>query len=125
MDPLLGGAAIFGTACHSVHIPRANSQQIDSFFGVSGNVALYGGTRGRVHEITGVLIGPDVSTVILAEATLLSYADGIARDYTDTQGRTWSNTIFMGEYQPDPGGPRPMADQGWCLPYRAVLHGLT
>jgi hypothetical protein len=125
MDPLFGGLAIFGTACKSVHIPRANQQQLDAFFGVNGNVTLYGGSRGRIHEITGVLLGVDLSEVLAAEATLLSYADGIARDYTDTQGRTFANTIFHGEYQPSPDGPRPAGDQGWCLPFRCVLHGLT
>jgi hypothetical protein len=124
MDPLFGGLNIFGTACHSIHIPRANAQQVDAFFGVNGKLTLYGGSRGRIHEITGVLIGGTLGEVIAAEGSMLSYADGIARDYTDTQGRTWPNTIFNGEYQPSPEGPK-ITDFGWCLPYRAVLHGLT
>ena len=125
MDPLFGGLPIFGTSCRSVHVPRPNAQQVDSFFGINGNVTLYGGSRGRIHEIAGVLLAGDLPSLLQAEATLLTYADGIARTYTDTQGRSWPNTIFHGEYQPSPEGPRPAADQGWCLPFRCVLHGLT
>ncbi|SRR5579883_76008 len=119
-----GGVPVFGLAVHIQHIPRANSQQIDAFFGVDGNVTLYGGSRGRVFEITGCLFGADIPSLIAAESTLLSYADGKARTLVDPIGRSFPNVIFQGEYQPSPGGPK-CTDSGVILPYRAVFHGLT
>lgn len=124
MDPTLDGVAAFGTACHVVHIPNATQNQVDAFFGVTGNVSLFGGGRGRVFEVTGVFVGEDLASAVAAEDLLLSYADGIARQFSDTQGRSWPNVIFRGEYQPDPTGPK-ITDFGWCLPFRCVLHGLT
>lgn len=124
MNPSIGGALIFGTACHVVHLPHPVAQQKNGFFGVTGMTSLFGGGRGRVFEVTGVFVGPDLPTVIAAEAALLTYADGVARTFVDTQGRTWPNVIFEGEYQPDSDGPK-NTDFGWCLPYRCVLHGLT
>ena len=124
MDPTFANLPIFGTACRVVHLPQANAQQVDAFFGVTGNVTLFGGGRGRVFEISGVLAGYDPPTLMALEALLLSYADGIARTFTDTQGRSWPNVIFHGEYQPSPDGPK-ITDTGWILPFRCVLHGLT
>jgi hypothetical protein len=124
MDPLLDGADVFGTACHVIHSPVPVATQMDAFFGISGVVSLWGGSRGRTFQVDGVLVGEDLFTVIAAEGVLLSYADGIARTFTDTQGRSWPNVIFEGEYQPSPEGPRP-TDFGWCLPYRCTLRGLS
>jgi hypothetical protein len=124
MNPTFGGSSIFGTACHVVHSPHPVALQKDGFFGVPGMTSLFGGGRGRAFEITGVLVAADLPGVIAAEGALLSYADGVARTFVDTQGRAWPNVLFEGEYQPSPGGPKP-TDFGWCLPYRCVLHGLT
>jgi hypothetical protein len=124
MNPTFGGASIFGTACHVVHMPHPVAHQKDEYFGVTGMTALYGGGRGRRFEVAGVLVGGDPLGVIAAEGALLAYADGIARTFLDTQGRAWPNVIFEGEYYPSPSGPK-STDFGWCLPYRCVLHGLT
>ena len=124
MNPSFGGSSVFGTACHVMHVPRPVVLQKESFFGVSGMTSLFGGGRGRIFEITGLLVGYDLPSVIVAEGALLACADGIARTFIDTQGRAWPNVIFEGEYQPSPDGPKP-TDFGWCLPYRCILHGLT
>jgi hypothetical protein len=124
MNPTFGGSSIFGTACHVVHSPHPIALQKDGYFGVTGMTSLYGGGRGRTFEVTGVLVGTTLANVIAAEGILLSYADGIARTFVDTQGRAWPNVIFEGEYQPSPTGPKP-TDFGWCLPYRCILRGLT
>jgi hypothetical protein len=124
MNPSLGGAPVFGIACHVVHIPHPVAVQKDAYVGQPGMTALYGGSRGRAFEITGVLVGANLPGVIAAEGALLAYADGIARTFIDTQGRAWPNVIFEGEYSPSPAGPK-ITDFGWCLPYRCVLHGLT
>jgi hypothetical protein len=118
------GAFIFGAAVSVVQIPKSNAQQINNFFGISGSITLYGGGRGRLFLISGVLVADDLADLNSAEALLLSYADGIARTLIDTRGRTWLNVIFRGEFRPDAGGPKP-TDNGWCLPYKAVFHGLT
>ena len=119
-----GGADIFGVAVHIQHIPRANAHQVDSFFGVNGTVTLFGGTRGRIFEVTGVLVGLDIPSLLASEGLLLSYADGIARTLVDPIGRTFLNVYFRGEYTPSSEGPN-WTDQGVCLPYRAVFYGLT
>jgi hypothetical protein len=124
MNPSFGGAFVFGIACHVVHVPHPVAVQKDGFFGQTGLTSLYGGGRGRTFEVTGVLVGSDLPSVIAAEGFLLAYADGIARTFVDTQGRAWPNVIFEGEYQPSPEGPK-STDSGWCLPYRCILHGLT
>lgn len=124
MNPSFGGSSIFGTACHVVHLPHPAAVQKDEYFGQPGMASLFGGGRGRIFEVTGVLVGPDLPTVIAAEAALLTYADGVARTFVDTQGRAWANVIFEGEYRPSSEGPKP-TDFGWCLPYRCILHGLT
>jgi hypothetical protein len=124
MNPSFGGSSVFGTACSVVHLPHPAAVQKNEFLGMKGMTSLFGGGRGRTFEVIGVLVGPDLSTVIASEATLLTYADGIARTFVDTQGRAWPNVIFEGEYRPSPEGPKP-TDFGWCLPYRCILHGLT
>ena len=125
LNPSLGGQYVLGTAVHSVHIPNPSQIQFDAFFGVSGLTSLWGGSRGRAFEITGVFVGPDIPTVLALEAALLSMDDGIARVYIDTQGRAWPNVIFASEYQPSPEGPRPTAFGGWCLQFRCLLRGLS
>ena len=124
MNPSFGGSSVFGTACHVVHVPHPVALQRDGFFGVTGMTSLFGGGRGRTFEVTGLLVGSDLPSVIVAEGALLACADGIARTFVDTQGRAWPNVIFEGEYQPSAEGPKP-TDFGWCLPYRCILHGLT
>lgn len=123
MDPALNGSYVFGTACKCVHTPLPNAAQEDSFFGITGVVRLDGGGRGRMFHIHGVFVEADIASVLAAELVLLSYADGIARTFTDTMGRSWANTIVTGEYQPDPAGPKPTVG-GWCLPYRCTLRCL-
>lgn len=124
MNPSFGGSYVFGTACHVVHLPHPAAVQKNAFFGAKGMASLFGGGRGRTFEVAGVLVGPDLPTVIAAEGALLACADGIARMFVDTQERAWPNVIFEGEYRPSPEGPKP-TDFGWCLPYRCILHGLT
>jgi hypothetical protein len=124
MNPSFGGSSVFGTACHVLHVPHPVALQKDGFFGVTGMTALFGGGRGRTFDVTGVLVGSDLPSLIVAEGALLACADGIARTFVDTQGRAWPNVIFEGEYQPSPEGPK-STDFGWCLPYRCILLGLT
>jgi hypothetical protein len=118
------GSNIFGAAVQFQHLPQPNAQQVNSFFGVSGTQSLYGGARGRMFLIRGILVGSSIQDLNAAEVAFQNYADGIARTLVDPRGRTWANVIFRGELTPDPRGPYPTVG-GWALPYRAVFHGLT
>jgi hypothetical protein len=118
------GSNIFGAAVRFQHLVHPNAQQINTFFGVSGTQALYGGGRGRMFLIRGILIGSTIEDLNYAEACFQNYADGVARTLVDPRGRTWLNVIFRGEFIPDSRGPYPTAN-GWALPYKAVFHGLT
>ena len=119
-----GGSNIFGAAVRFQHLANPNAQQENSFFGVTGTQTLYGGGRGRMFLVSGVLVGNSLTALNAAEATLQGYADGIARPLVDPRGRVWENVLYKGEFVPDPKGPYPTPD-GWALPYRAVFHGLT
>jgi hypothetical protein len=132
-NPTYGGIPIFGLAVHIEQIPAGCAQQSDSFFGVPGMLSVFGGSRGRTFQIQGVLFDVDLPTLnsdedIFTPGVNGSMADGIARPLFDTRGRTWANVIYLGQFQPDPMGPRPGVwsdSSGWVLPYRAVFHGLS
>ena len=124
LDPPLDGSFIFGTACNVIHAPIPNQAQEDSYFGITGVTRIDGGGRGRLFHVHGVFVAADLASIAAAEATLLSYADGITRTFTDTYGRSWSNTVFTGDYHPDPGGPRFVGGGGWSLRYQCTLRCL-
>lgn len=120
------GYAVFGQAVKVQHVLSPSAQQINAFFGISGTTLVYGGSRGRAFFVSGVLVASDLATLAVAESTLLSYDDGIARTLTDAWGRSWPYVVFRGEYQADPNGPQALVSgAGWGLPYRAVFHGLV
>jgi hypothetical protein len=119
-----GGVNIFGAATQFQHVAHPNAQQINTFFGVTGTQTLYGGGRGRMFLVRGILLGSTLTDLNGAEALFQSYADGISRALVDPRGRSWLNVIYRGEFVPDTRGPYPTAG-GWALPYRAVFHGLT
>ncbi|WP_165221957.1 hypothetical protein [Aquisphaera insulae] len=118
------GNNIFGAAVQFQHVAHPNAQQVNTFFGVNGTQSLFGGQRGRIFLIRGILLGASLDELNAAEATLRSYADGEARILVDPRGRTWPNVIFRGEFHSDAQGPLRTV-RGWALPYRAVFHGLS
>jgi hypothetical protein len=129
--PTYDGFPIFGLSVKMQMLPNATQHQIDAFFGVGGTVSLFGGSRGRVFLIGGVLFANEefddastIATINSLEGIIHSYADGVARILTDTRGNAWPFVVFRDEFQPDPMGCRPAGDQGWCLPYKCIFHGL-
>jgi len=122
--PSYGGLPIFGLVTSMQAMMNPTAQQLDQFFGVSGNLALFGGTRGRVFAISGVFQEFSIPVLNADEAVVRSFADGVARPLIDTRGQLWSNVIFEGQYVPDPLGPRP-TDVGWALSYHMTMRGLT
>ena len=125
MTPTLGGYALFGVAVNVNMNPNANAYQLASFFGVQGVQGMDGGQRGRVFEITGVLVGETPAYVVAGATQLSSYADGVARIFQDTTGTAWPNVVYRNEFQWTGKFMEALNLGGWCRPYRCVLHGLT
>src|ERR1700677_2209510 len=131
--PTFGGVPMFGLAVRIQQVPAECAQQAEAFFGVPGIFSVFAGSRGRAFQIEGILY--DQSLIQLnADENLWtpgvsgSMADGIARALFDTRGRTWANVIYLGQFQPDPMGPKPAAwggNTGYILPYKAIMHGLS
>lgn len=124
MAVTLGGMAVFGTAVRVRHCPSDVAVQLGGYFGAEGLTSLAAGGRGRRFEVSGVFTGVDTAAVLGLEASLLSLADGVGRDFIDTQGRVWPNVLFEGAYLPSAEGPKE-SDTGWVLPYWCELVGLT
>lgn len=126
MTAYLDGVPIFGLAVSVKMQPNINAAQISAFFGLTGNQSLFGGGRGRGFMITGLLNGDSPAGCVVAEALLLSYADGLARTLTDPTGVSWGQVVFHGEYTRTSNEQYLLAfDGSWLLPYRCVLYGLT
>jgi hypothetical protein len=94
MPATYGGASIFGRSVTVRHVPNPPAEQINAFFGVGGLQSLFGGSRGRLIVVTGVLYGADVNDLNAAEATLASYCDGIARTLVDVRGRSFPSVLL-------------------------------
>lgn len=123
-----GGASIFGAVSRVTMTVAPSAQQVNAFFGVEGNQFLWGGSRGRVFLVEGIFVDTDIPSVMAQQANLLSYADGIARVFTDNQGTDWPNVVFDGTYTPEQGGALPVTmagGDGWGLRFKCVLKGLT
>jgi hypothetical protein len=116
-NPTFNGDSIFGAAVRMAHVANANAAQVSAFFGQGGQVAMFGGSRGRVFAVVGVFLASDIEGLNVAEGLFQSYADGFAYVLVDTRGRTWQ--------QGSEAGPRPAPGGGWGLPYKAVFHGLV
>lgn len=123
MPAYFGGTNIFGTAiqCRRVDHPPAN--QVITFFGVNGTVTVFGGSRGRLWNIQGVLVGVNSLDIAAQEALIDTYNDGLARVFTDTYGTNWAAVVYRGGYQQTekPG----FTENGIVQPYRMSLHGLV
>ena len=66
---------------------------------------LDGGSRGGMFEIRGVLVGSDEPSVLAEEQLLLSYCDGVARPFTDTDGNLYTSVAMLPEgYSRTTGG---------------------
>lgn len=124
MAATYNGSAIFGYAVSVTMVPAPQEVQFSTFFGLSGVHSLTGGTRGRIISVTGLLYGASLSALNAAEAAILAYADGIARTFVDTRGRSWGYVVFNGSFEPL-AKPQYAAGTftGYWLPYRATFEG--
>lgn|SRR5512144_1625020 len=118
--PTYDGNPIFGTEVRMRMVMNPSADQTSAFFGVSGLLNVFGGTRGRGFIVTGNLVGPDVGTVNAYEDVFYTYKDGIARVLYDTWGRTWPYVLFD-HFEP----VRTIVNPGLVLrEYRATFVGL-
>jgi hypothetical protein len=93
-----GGVPIFGLAVKIEQVPMQCAQQVEAFFGVPGMLSVFGGSRGRTFQVSGVLFDVDLVTLnadedIFTPGVSGNMADGVARSLVDTRGRTWVNVV--------------------------------
>lgn len=124
-NPTYGGSAVFGTAVSIRHQPNATAQQINSFFGIQGTQAVFGGLRGRTFLVEGLFVASTAPGLRALQAALLAFADGVPRTLYDTLGYSWSNVIYKGEFQEGRIAFNPNGLAGYCQPYKTVFIGLT
>jgi hypothetical protein len=89
------GSNIFGVAVSCVMVLNPAAEQVNAFFGVTGVQSLFGGLRGRVFEVSGVLVAPDPVTLNSYEMTFESYIDGIPRVLIDGFLTAWPNVKLL------------------------------
>ena len=124
--PTYDGNAIFGYACRVQQTPAPTAVQQAGYFGLDGTTSLHGGTRGRIFEVTGVLIssvsGLDTSDLVAQEALIDTYRDGIGRIFTDSKGAAYPFVILR-LYQPV--GPWGFVAGGFpAQAFKAILEGM-
>ena len=118
-----GGQNIFGMSVTILVEPEPAERQFNAFYGLSGVLSLWGGLRGRVFAIEGVLVGTDAYSLAAARDLFTSFDDGIARTLTDTMGVTWPSVIFE-RFQPTGRVVQLAGGAGLAMHYRAAFRGL-
>lgn len=93
------GNLIFGLAVQMESAINPTADQANAFFGVSGIESLYGGQRGRVTMVKGLLGGSSGAGLAAALTTFESFHDGVAGVLVDTLGRTFLN-VKLESFQP-------------------------
>ena len=123
--PLFDGNAIFGLAVRVVQEPVPIEVQRSTYFGLAGAKSLYGGSRGRMFQVTGLLQGNDPDGLVAAENAIRNYADGFKYQFKDTFGRVYDQVMFHGDIKMDPRGPGyDCQTGGWIIAYALTLIGL-
>lgn len=119
--PSYGGASIFGFSYSFATNKNPTAAQVNAFFGLEGMESLYGGSRGYVTLVRGLLFGSNASALGAAEEAFRSYDDGIARDLVDNFGVTWPQ-VKMVNFSPQ---GRVIRDgRGFYRPYQAQFQHL-
>ncbi len=120
------GGLYLGVAVRVEHVPNATAVMISEFFGIQGQLALFGGTRGRTLLVTGVLVASTIAGLNALEEVWggEQFNDGNVHTLIDDRGRVFENLIYTGQFQPSADGPKAMWN-GWLIPYRIAFQGLT
>ncbi len=121
-----GGVNIFGRSVRIAHTIDPSAGQINEFFGINGQQHLWGGFRGRVFFVEGVLFGANQAALTAAEALWIGgsgvVGDGIARTLVDTVAVSWPYVLAISFEQK---GRRIFDGRGLYLPYKAAFKGLV
>lgn len=117
-----GGLGL-GVAVHVQALEVEGCAYRTAYFGVDGTTSLYGGSRGWIFHVDGVLWGATPAALLAFEAAVRALPRGVGSILADDVGREWANVIFLGEYVPSAEGPK-YTDTGVCLPYTATFYGL-
>ena len=119
-----GGSSIFGLAVRVTYEVNPPAAQINAFFGVSGTQSLFGGTRGGVFLVQGLLAADNLSDLASLEANFNSFNDGIARTFVDTWGNAYPQVTFASYART---GDKLLVDpsQGVFQQYKAMFTSLT
>lgn len=121
----LDGQFVFGAAVTIVHSPYQNAHQEIAYAGQNGRLSVYMGSRGRTFTVKGLFYGGTAADCIYAEALMRTFADGLGHTLVDNFNRVFTDVVFKGEIQNDPGGPKPGSQGLWYWGYTLVLEGLS
>jgi hypothetical protein len=119
--PTYDGNSIFGYATKTRMEVNPSAAQINEFFGTTGMQSLFGGGRGRVFLIEGVLGADSTSDLNSAIALILSYDDGVGRVFEHPIWGAWPSVVFRRWI---PGERFLFSGGNWYLPYKAQFDGL-
>lgn len=119
--PSYDGATIFGRSYSFATNKNPTAAQVNAFFGLNGVESLYGGSRGYVTLVRGVLTGSDAASLASAEETFRSYDDGIARTLVDNFGVSWPQVKLVNF---SPQGRVLRDGRGFYRPYQAQFQHL-
>ncbi len=124
MAATLDGIPCFGVAVHIT--PQANPDhvQINAYPGINGLQVMDMGSRGRVFQVTGLMIGSTPGDVEANEVSLENFADGLPHLLISTAGGIWQNVTYRREYHPTGKFVFLASGNGWGRSYSLLLHGL-
>lgn len=120
--PSFGGVDIFGRAVSFVRQDNPREAQRVGAAGVNGVAVLDLGDRGRVTQVTGLLVGVNAAALNAAELLFESYKDGLPRSLVDSYGNTWL-FVRLERFLPQ-GRIRQDGKWGYNRPYQAEFFHL-
>lgn len=115
------GSPLFGPTCHAQPTPARIREQRDTYPGLSGYTSLIQGTNGGTVHIRGYMVADEFDDIPASEAGLLAVAGAGMGVLIDTEGRTYPNAYFLGEYVPNPDGPY-VTDFGVVLTFTCTFY---
>lgn len=119
--PGYDGVPLFGRSVKVRHEPNPSKKTYTEFYGLHGLYMTFGGSRGRMFFVEGILNAVDDPTLDNWVATILSYDDGVGRVLVDTRNQAWPEVVFD-RFQP--GDRYLKGEQGAFLEYRMTFMGL-
>lgn len=120
---LYGGSALFGNSVVCKVMPHESAAQKSAYFGVNGQFNLWGGQRGAMIEVRGVLVADTYSDLSGLIQSIKSCDDGVGRPFVDSYGNVYNNTVFR-RYTPAAERVFRTAGGGWAEVYQCTFEYL-